>query len=80
MWNYRIIKNSVKNSPDFEYGVYEVFYNNSGGIFAHDESPTIVGDSIEDINSTLKNIQEDINKYDVINGDSLVFEDIDNDE
>lgn len=77
MWNYRIIKKSVKNSWDCEYGVYEVYYNEDGGIFAHDETPTIVGDSPKDLMLTLRDILEDINKYDVIDGDNLVFEDID---
>lgn len=34
MWNYRIIK-----LPNKTYGLYEVFYNDDGEIFAHNEEP-----------------------------------------
>ena len=66
MWNYRIIKKSVEDPLDCEYGIYEVFYNDSGEVFAHDEEPMIIGNSVEDIKEALKMLQEDINKYDVI--------------
>jgi hypothetical protein len=77
MWNYRIIKISSDETDGDEYGVYEVFYNNTGAIFAHDEKPTIIGSSVKEIKKTLKDIEKDINKYDVIDGDSLEFANID---
>ncbi len=77
MWNYRIIRiTSDDPFDDCEYGIYEVYYNDSGEIFAHDTKPIIVGDSVEDVKAALKDIEEDINKYSVIDGDSLQFADI----
>ena len=56
MWNHRIIKNQDS------FGLYEVFYNDDGEISAHDENPTIVGESVEDIEKTLKMMISDVNK------------------
>ena len=56
MWNYRVIKK--KDS----YGLYEVFYNDSGDICAHSENPDITGESIKDIKKTLKLMTNDVEK------------------
>jgi hypothetical protein len=56
MWNFRIIK------KDDAYGLYEVFYNDDGKIFAHDENPTIIGESVDDLKKYLKMMSSDVDK------------------
>ena len=73
MWNYRIIKKSSNN--DLHYGLYEVFYNNSGEICAHAENPDIVGESIEDIKKTLKLMLKDVDKYETLEWGEIEFKD-----
>jgi hypothetical protein len=57
MWNYRVIK------KDDCYGLYEVFYNDYGEISAHDESPTIIGESVDDLTKYLEMMSSDLKKY-----------------
>ena len=78
MWNYRIIKFATKHNHEGDthyYGLYETFYNDNGEIFAHDEIPSVVGDSPDDIITQLKNMHEDAEKYKglVIDGDNITF-------
>ena len=61
MWNYRVIKREVKDQSD-EFGLFEVFYNDEGEIFAHAESAEIYGDSLEDIIKTLEQMLKDAKK------------------
>ena len=56
MWNYRIIKDGET------YGLYEVFYNDDGEIAAHSETPEVVGESVEDIKSSLELMLKDVKK------------------
>tara|TARA_Y100000310_G_C20446480_1_gene698670 strand:- start:231 stop:536 length:306 start_codon:yes stop_codon:yes gene_type:complete len=56
MWNYRIIKDGET------YGLYEVFYNDDGEISAHSENPEVVGESVEDIKSSLELMLKDVKK------------------
>ena len=56
MWNHRIIKNQDC------FGLYETFYNDDGEISAHDKSPTIVGESVEDIEKSLKMMLSDVDR------------------
>lgn len=80
MWNYRIIKFATKHNHEGDedyYGMYETFYNDAGEIFAHDDIPTIVGDSVEDIKKTLEMMMEDANKYEPLDGDKIEFKEID---
>ncbi len=82
MWNYRIIKFATKHNPASKlegdthyYGLYETFYNDEDEICGHDENPTIVGDSVEEIQKTLKMMTNDVNrcKEDVLEGDQIKF-------
>jgi argonaute-like protein implicated in RNA metabolism and viral defense len=57
MWNYRIIKDGST------YGIYEVIYNDDGKISAHDENPTIVGESVDDLITYLEMMLSDTKKY-----------------
>ena len=57
MWNYRIIKNK-----DDSYGLYEVFYNDDGKISAHAEKPEVIGESPEDLLTTLRLMLDDAQK------------------
>ena len=57
MWNYRIIKNKKT------YGLYEVFYNDDGEIFAHSEEPEIVAESPEDLLESLQLMLKDVKKH-----------------
>ena len=56
MWNYRVIKKKDV------YGLYEVFYNDSGDICAHSEHPDITGESVKDIKNTLELMTGDVKK------------------
>ena len=76
MWNYRIIKLAEKGNlsgEDHYYGLCETFYNDDGEICAHDEVPTIVGDSVEDIKKTLSMMSKDVEKHEVLNGEEIEF-------
>ena len=57
MWNYRIIKDGET------YGLYEVFYNETGEIALHSENPDIVGDSVDDIIKSLELMLGDAKKH-----------------
>ena len=77
MWNYRIIKYATKQasrgSSEDCYGMYETYYNDAGEICAHDDIPTIVGDSVEDIRKTLSMMTADAIRFEVIDGDKIEF-------
>jgi len=75
MWNYRIIKFPMKDNHEYDYGLYETFYNEEGKVCGHDEVPTIVGDSVEEIEKTLKMMLSDVNrcKDNVLEGDQIKF-------
>ena len=57
MWNYRIIKDGEN------FGLYEVFYNDEGQIFAHDENPDIIGEGVNDIIRSLALMTKDAKKH-----------------
>lgn len=46
-WNYRICRKSVRSEhrehPIYFYGIYEVYYNNDGSIWAVTENPVGLG-------------------------------------
>ena len=69
MWNYRIIKKKD------EYGLYEVFYNDSGDICAHSEKPEIIGESISDLKKTLQMMFTDLDrsKDDILERGNIKF-------
>lgn len=76
MWNYRIIKLAEKGSldgTDHYYGLCETFYNDDGEICAHDETPSIVGESVDDIKKTLSLMSKDADKYEVLDGETIEF-------
>ena len=75
MWNYRIIKFPMKDNHEYDYGLYETFYNKEGKICGHDQAPTIVGDSVEEIQKTLEMMMDDVErcKDDVLEGDQIKF-------
>jgi hypothetical protein len=80
MWNYRIIKFRTKRgkpSDEHYHGLFETFYNDAGEICAHDETPTIVGDSVEDIRKTLSMMTADAIRFEVIDGDKIKFKEFD---
>ena len=82
MWNYRVIKSSKSFSECGEdgiefYGLYETFYNDAGEICAHDEEPTIVGESVESIKKTLEMMMDDAEKHEVLDGDKIEFKEFD---
>lgn len=53
-WNYRIVKREVSPN-EFEFGVYEVFYDDDGNIMGHTEnSLTPVVDSVEGLKYELE--------------------------
>lgn len=56
MWNYRIIKKGEL------YGLYEVIYNDDGEISAHDEEPTLTGESPEDLLRSIEIMLKDVKK------------------
>jgi hypothetical protein len=70
MWNYRIIKDSPES-----YGLYEVIYNDDGEISAHSEDPEVIGESPEDLLTSLRLMLDDANKsfYNVLEGDKIKF-------
>ena len=61
MWNYRIIKREVEGQSD-QYGLFEVFYNDEGEISAHSEDPELVGESPEELLTTLRLMLDDAQK------------------
>ena len=69
MWNYRIIKDGET------YGLYEVIYNDEGEICAHDEKPTIVGESVDELIKSLEMMLSDINrcKDDILEAGEIKF-------
>ncbi len=80
MWNYRIIKFATKHNHEGDkdcYGMYETYYNNAGEICAHDDIPTIVGDSAEDIRKTLSMMTADAIRFEVLDGDQIKFANFD---
>ena len=74
-WNFRIIK-TTKDDVDF-FGLYEAFYNKAGELCAHDEEPTLIGDSAEDIKKTLEMMINDVEKHEVLDGDKIEFKEFD---
>lgn len=70
MWNYRIIKGT-----DNSYGLYETMYNDKKEIIAHDESPIIIGDSVQDLKDTVALMLSDINKCqeNILEVDKITF-------
>ena len=80
MWNYRIIKYATKHNHEGDedcYGMYETYYNDAGEICAHDDIPTIVGDSVEDIRKTLSMMTADAIRFEVLDGDKIKFVEFD---
>ena len=75
MWNYRIIKFPMEDNHEYDYGLYETFYNEQGEVCGHDEVPTIVGASVEEIQKTLEMMMNDVNrcKEAVLEGDQIKF-------
>ena len=75
MWNYRIIKFPMEDNHEYDYGLYETFYNEKGEVCGHDEVPTIVGASVEEIQKTLEMMINDVNrcKDNVLEGDQIKF-------
>ena len=65
----------MEDSHEYDYGLYETFYNEEGEICGHDEVPTIVGDSVEEIQKTLKMMMDDVKrcKDDDLEGDQIKF-------
>ena len=59
MWNYRVIQDDEKETV----GLYEVFYNTEGEIFAHAELPVIAGEDLDDLLSTLKMLVTDLEQH-----------------
>ena len=69
MWNYRIIK------KEDNYGLYEVFYNDNGEISAHSEEPEVIGESPEDLLTTLRLMLDDAQKsyYKILKYNEIEF-------
>jgi hypothetical protein len=63
-WNYRLCKKladngSNKQTPNLEYGIYEVYYNQYGDITAHSENPeTLTSFGYDDVNMTDEQAKE----------------------
>lgn len=74
MWNYRIIKDGET------YGLYEVFYNDDGDISFHSENPDVVGESVDEIISSLELMLGDAKKHikekPVLEKDKIEFKDL----
>ena len=74
MWNYRIIKDAET------YGLYEVFYNEKGEIALHSENPDVVGESVDEIISSLELMLGDAKKHikekPVLEKDKIEFKDL----
>ena len=75
MWNFRVIR-TEKDGIKF-FGLYEVFYNKAGEICAHDEEPTVIGESVDEIKSLLKMMMNDIDKHDILDGYKIDFKQFD---
>ena len=65
----------MEDSHEYDYGLYETFYNKEGEICGHDKVPTIVGDSVEEIQKTLEMMVNDVNRFkdNVLEGDQIKF-------
>ena len=74
MWNYRIIKDGET------YGLYEVFYNDDDEISLHAENPDVVGESVDEIISSLELMLGDAKKHikekPVLEKDKIEFKDL----
>lgn len=56
-WNYRII--AAPDGDDYEYGLYEVYYNEKGEPYAHtNDAVPIAGESIKELRHTLDKVEE----------------------
>ena len=65
----------MEDNHEYDYGLYETFYNEEGEVCGHDEVPTIVGASVEEIQKTLEMMINDVNrcKDRVLEGDQIKF-------
>ena len=65
----------MEDNHEYDYGLYETFYNEEGEVCGHDKVPTIVGASVEEIQKTLEMMMNDVNrcKDSVLEGDQIKF-------
>ena len=62
-WNYRIIKRTSKNEPEYYYALNEVFYESkTKKPMAFSDADTIVGNSPEEIIELLEIMLADVKK------------------
>ena len=59
-WNYRVIQHK-----DY-FGLHEVFYNDDHSIVAYVETPEVIGDTIDEIKSTLNMMLSDFEKAPIL--------------
>ena len=74
MWNNRIIKDGDT------FGLYEVFYNDKGEIFAHAEEAEIYGESVDDIIKSLEFMLKDAKKHQGTKGNATLSVVLEKDE
>ena len=66
MWNNRIIRDGDT------FGLYEVFYNDKGEIFAHSEEAEMYGESVNDIIKSLELMLKDAKKHQGTKGNATI--------
>ena len=78
-WNYRLVKHDdtppkTKSGEYVYYGLHEVYYNDDGSIYLYAPDAEVVGDSPEEMASTLQMMLNDIERS---KGDILTDTDLD---
>ena len=73
-WNYRIIYHDDDEHP--YYGLHEVFYTKKGKIKSWSLDADVVGDSVDDIKSSVKMMLKDIKNSSVLTHSDMNFFDI----
>ena len=73
-WNYRIIYHDDDEHP--YYGLHEVFYTKKGDIKSWSLDADVVGDSVNDLKSSVKMMLKDIKNSSVLTHSDMNFFDI----
>jgi hypothetical protein len=75
-WNYRVCKETYNKGTDFEevdFSVREVYYNNTGEIWAAAEKAAgIYGESVDEVRNGIEKLMLAVNK-EVVDLDTIVY-------
>lgn len=78
-WNHRVIKSTFP-SDETAFGIYEVYYNSDGTIYAHTMEPCrVVCENIDDLKEYLQWMMNCIDKP-ILEKDKIVFVDYNKDD